>query len=310
MKKYLVWLLGIFAPLAIAGAAEERGAPASAADAKPRRLVFAHYMLCFTNSIEFCQEEIRIAQRHGIDGFALDFGGWGEVKDGVFTPGTYTQSAERMYEAAKRLNTGFLLMPTPEYSVQPMAPQVADVVKRFYQHPNQFRHQGRMVMCAYLLDFGADFIAQMKKEGYDLLYVPFLGNGKHEMNLSVESALRLFREHPYIDGLFRFVCDDSVEGMMRHNSNACRAARLLDKIYMAGVAPTYASANIRDFQGLRGYASLWESIIRDGADWVQIITWNDYNEDTNLMHYKWKRQWDKPAYNRDGAFLDITAYYA
>jgi formylglycine-generating enzyme required for sulfatase activity len=54
---------------------------------------------------------------------------------------------------------------------------------------------------------------------------------------------------------------------------------------------------------------VWEGIIRDNADWVEIVTWNDYNEDTNLMHYKWKRDWDKAIYNRDGAYLDATAYY-
>ena len=27
------------------------------------------------------------------------------------------------------------------------------------------------------------------------------------------------------------------------------------------------------------------------------------------MHYKWKRDWDKQTYNRDGSYLDATAYY-
>lgn len=287
-----------------------QSAEPTAPPAPKQHLVFAHYMVCFTNSVEFCKAEIELAQRHGLDGFALDFGGWGDVKDGKFEPGNYTRSAERMFEAAKQLNSGFKLLLTPEYSVQPMHIQIADVVKRFYNHPNLFRYRDRAVVSSYLMDFGAEFIAQLKKDGFDFLYVPFVDTGRFEMNLSFESTLRIFRDRPHLDGLFRFVCDDSVEGMMRHNSNARRATQWLDKIYLAGVAPHYASANIRDMQGMRGYGAVWESLIRDGADWVEIVTWNDYNEDTNLNHYKWQRQWDKPAYNRDGSFLDVTSYYA
>jgi formylglycine-generating enzyme required for sulfatase activity len=62
-------------------------------------------------------------------------------------------------------------------------------------------------------------------------------------------------------------------------------------------------------QGLAGYACVWEGIVRDGPEWVEIVTWNDYNEDTNLMHYRWMRQYDKFAFNRDGSFLDATAYF-
>src|SRR5690349_14000826 len=82
------------------------GRPSSAQTtaAEPKHYVFAHYMLCFFNSVEFYKQEIELAQRNGIDGFALNAGDW-LARDN--TPGGYTLAAERMYEAARQLNTGF-----------------------------------------------------------------------------------------------------------------------------------------------------------------------------------------------------------
>ena len=51
--------------------------PSSAAEPLPaadRHLVFAHSMVCFTSPVEFYKREIELAQRHGIDGFALNCG--------------------------------------------------------------------------------------------------------------------------------------------------------------------------------------------------------------------------------------------
>ena len=44
------------------------------ATAGPR--IFAHYMVCYFNSVDFYKQEIELAQRHGIEGFALNCGQW------------------------------------------------------------------------------------------------------------------------------------------------------------------------------------------------------------------------------------------
>jgi len=140
----LVLFLGVSGQSAGAAAGD---ATASATPAPAPRLVFAHYMTCFTLDVDFCKEEIRIAQAHGLDGFAMDFGEW---CDAAGKPTRYVQNMDNMFAAA-------------------------------------------------------------------------------------------------------------------------------NKLYMAGIAPNYNSANVRDMQGLRGYGAVWEGIIRDNADWVEIVTWNDYN---------------------------------
>lgn len=123
---------------------------ATAAERGPddgRHLVFAHYMTCFFNSVEFYMQEIELAQRYGIDGFALNCGAWTEkdAKTGEPKDGNYVKAAERMYEAARRLNTDFKLMMSPDGATQ----FLPDMVRRFYKHPNQFRWNGKAVISGW-----------------------------------------------------------------------------------------------------------------------------------------------------------------
>lgn len=275
-------------------------------------MVFAHYMTCFALSVPFHKQEIRIAQSHGLDGFAMDFGAWisYDKKEDKIKPTRYVENIDRMFQAAKELGTDFKLLLTPEYSVNPMEKAIPHMVKRYYDHPNTMRYQGKMALSSYGVSpqrIGG-LLDQLQKEGYEIAFIPFFGVGRHEMSESVEHTLTMLRK-PHVTGVWRFVTDDSPRGCIRTNANMRRAALFADKLYMAGVSPYYNSANVRDMQGIHGYGAVWKGIIRDDADWVEIVTWNDYNEDTNLMHYKWKRNWHKQLYNRDGSLLDATAYY-
>jgi len=130
------------------------------------------------------------------------------------------------------------------------------------------------------------------------------------MAWSFEKVARLFEGQPHLDGVFFFGVDDDVSGLLRTHATARRATLALKKLYMAGVCPAYNSANLRDFHGMHGYGAVWEGVIRDGADWVELTTWNDYNEDSNLMPFRWKDGWEKQYSDHDEAFLDVTEYYS
>ena len=274
----------------------------------PDRQVFAHYMVCYGNSVEFYKQEIELAQRNGLDGFALNCGSW-------FRNQNYIKSAERIYQAAEEMDTDFKLM----FSVDWLGIRVYErdmyvMVKRFYKHPNQFRCRGRVVISTY----GGRpqmFEAALKKladEGYEVFFVPNLSQQRYSANRSLESTLRLLDSRPFIDGLFYFAVDGSVAEIMRTNATMRRATMMRDKVYMAGVCPSYNSPNLRDHYGVEGYDALWRGIIRDGANWVEIVTWNDYNEDSNLMPYRWSypRNSERQYNDHDETFLDATAYYA
>ncbi len=291
-------------------AGEEKEAPLTA-QTKPT--VFAHYMTCFGLTVEFHKFEIEIARAHGLDGFAMDFGAYfgkyDKEKD-EFEHGSYQKNLDAMFEAAKQVSPDFKLLLTPEYSVKPMHRAIEHMVKTYYKHPNIMRLGDKMVLSSYGPS-GAwlqPALDKLKADGYEVIFIPFTGTGRHEMTVSYEKALQVLEE-PWTDGMWRFICDSTPRSLMRQNATARRACLNRGKIYMSGIAFSYNSANVRDMQGLKGYGALWEGIARDRPDWVEIVTWNDYNEDTNLMHYKWKRLWDKLNYNRDGAVLDATSYF-
>jgi len=290
--------------LAIAGLMP---AARAAAPEAPERLVMPHYMLSQGRSVAFSKMEIRLARHHGMEGFAAYFGEWLN-QDGSHT--RYVQYMDNLFEAARQVDEDFKLVLTPSWSIR--NDQIEHVIKRYHDHPNVMRYQGRVVLSPYgrAADRDEAALDALAEEGIDIFYMPFTGLGRHEMSLNVETALRTLERHPRHEGLFRFTIDDSPWGNRVTNANIQRAMQFANRPFMAGVAYHYNSANVRDYQGLHGYGSLWEGLIHDRPLWVQPVTWNDWNEDTNLMPSRWKRDWYKDSFNTDGSFLDATAFWA
>jgi len=274
-------------------------ATAVAAPAQRPRDVFALYMVCFFQNVEFYKQEIELAQRHGIDGFLLDFGAYN---------GNYVVGIERLFQAAKELGTGFAFIMTPEYSVGTGV--YDDFVKKFYEHPNWYRLDGKPTVAIYSGNQAGHHakVTELREQGFPLSYLGFYTTSRYMMSWSVETAVRLFDGYPLMDGLWHFSCDGQTGDLIRLNANGRRATQMLGKRYMAGACFMYNSANLRDHRGMHGYLSQWEAARRDGADLLSIITWNDYNEDSNLMPYRWQRGWGKQYYDRDEAVLDFTGY--
>ena len=290
---------------AAAQPAAPQAAPAAGpapAEADPHRPVFAHYMTCFGNSLEMHKQEIELAQRHGIDGFALNCGEWNGSR--------YIESAERIYEAARQLNSGFKLFLSADGLSD--AANLGDMVKRFAAHPNQFRYHGRSVLSAWGGRPGnyAAALEALRKDGCPVCFVPQAFGERWQMAWSFETVLGFFRDQPHMDGVFYFAVDDSIGGTIRTNAMGRRGTQYLGKLFMAGAAPAYNSANLRDFQGMAGYAATWQGIVRDGPDWVELVTWNDYQEDSSLMPFRWQAGWEKAYFDHDESYLDVTGYYS
>ena len=295
--------------VACAGAAE-------GPNPRPKRLVFAHYMACLSSGVDFAKQEIELARRHGIDGFALNCLNWGKLdaKTGRMSLVGHGKGAADVYEAARQLGGGFKLFVSADVNgnLNPLDRSMLDMVERFGKHPNQLKHAGKVVLSAWAgtPETYAPGIRLLREKGHKVHFVPFVSNRRHTMSWSFENLLRVFRGHDHLDGWFFFACDGQVNDILRVNAMARRVTLLRGKTYMAGVCPAYNSPNLRDFRGMSGYAAQWAGVIRDGADWVEIVTWNDYNEDSNLMPYRFKNGWERQYYDRDECFLDVTAYYA
>src|SRR5580698_3812778 len=132
----------------------------AAPSAPAQRLVFAHYML--TNQdyqgdsdptqelkIASYEREIREAQAIGIDGFALNAGGW-------LRQTYYIRYAAQMFEAAVRLHSGFKLMFSADMCCGNGIADVEDMVRRFAGNPRYapvyFKYRGAYVLSTFAGD--------------------------------------------------------------------------------------------------------------------------------------------------------------
>lgn len=294
---------------------------AATAAESPR--VFAHYMTAFSATPEFYQREVELARRYGIDGFALNCGEWKRpLPDGTIHETIYVRNADRIYQAAKETGPDFHLFFSPDFAGKAIREHtelnLTDMVERYRDHPNQFRYDGKQFLSGYsgTVEQYAGPLAKLRDAGREIVLVPQASTGlPYPMTWSFERALSLLPEDGPFDGLFRFTCDGTISDLIDVNALGRRVTLARNKLYMAGTVPAYNSPNLRDFAGMRGYIALWEGLIRDGADFVEIVTWNDYNEDSILMPYRWRpggktQPADKRYFNRDEAFLDVTAFYS
>src|ERR1700679_3302743 len=118
--------------------------------APAQRMVFAHYML--TNQdyqgdtdptqkqkIASYEREIREARGIGINGFALNAGGW-------FREPYYIRYAAQMFEAALRLHSGFKLFFSVDFCCGNTIDEAEDMMRRFAGNPRYadvyFRYKG------------------------------------------------------------------------------------------------------------------------------------------------------------------------
>src|ERR1700728_3881674 len=125
--------------------------------ASAQRLVFAHYMLTNPDyqgdsdptqelKIASYEREIREAQAIGIDGFALNAGGW-------LHQTYYIRYAAQMFEAAVRLHSGFKLMFSADMCCGNGIADVEDMMRRFAGNaryaPVYFKYRGAFVLTTF-----------------------------------------------------------------------------------------------------------------------------------------------------------------
>ncbi|MBK7858496.1 MAG: hypothetical protein IPJ65_07705 [Archangiaceae bacterium] len=73
-------------------------------------------------------------------------------------------------------------------------------------------------------------------------------------------------------------------------------------IWMGPVAPQDSrpkNQNFTESNNSAAFRAQWASAINGGADWVQLITWNDYSEDSEVA----------PSSKTQNGFYDLCAYY-
>lgn len=289
-----------------------------------QRMVFAHYML--TNQdyqgdsdptqeakIAAYEREIRKARALGIDGFALNAGGWSKEP-------YYVRYAAQMFEAAARLHNGFKLMFSVDFCCGNTAADFEDMMRRFANNPRYadvyFKQNGSFVVTTFAGDkLGVDAWKQIRADlvsgahpstttfpnalasvrgapnnkPIQIFLVPafFLG-GETPDRKAVERGVKEWRD--VIDGAFYWGIA-GVPGSGREldpvrSSDAYADALHPAKLYMAPVALQFWGANADryyEYSGGAGMRAMWmDTITRAKPDWVEIITWNDFIEGTYI----------------------------
>jgi Glycosyl hydrolase family 71 len=261
--------------------------PATAfAAALPRsgpRLVFAHYMVCCPRdgndaSVATLANEIRLAQSHGVDGFALNCGSWTEEP-------RYRATSTKLFKAAASLRSDFKLF----FSADGLPPEVVvAMVAEFYDHPNMLRVDGKPMLSTFDGDeeWARAFLTPLAQAGKPLTFVPFYYPQGHRKVFTSHSITRLIADNPDLDGFFFFGAGEPGTRVAKLSLEIGEAWRRAGKFYMAPVTPYYRGLGYRDnyrvfeSRGFEGMARQWEAAIAVGAQWVEIVTWNDWSEAT------------------------------
>jgi glucan endo-1,3-alpha-glucosidase len=281
--------------------------------AHARRMVFAHDMV--TNQdyqgdssqeakIAAYEHEILQARALGIDGFALNAGGW-------LRQPYYIEYAAQMFEAAARLNDGFKLMFSADMCCGNDAADVEDMMRRFAGNPRYarvyFGWHGRFVLTTFAGDrLGVAFWRQIRSDlatgahpstsieprvlpqasaapsnaPLQIFLVPgFFWGGELPDGAAVQRGFDEWKS--VIDGAFYW----GIAGIpgsggpldqLRSSEAYASVLHGGDELYMAPVALQFWGANANryyEYSGAEGMRRMWmDAIRRTHPDWVEIIS--------------------------------------
>ena len=241
------------------------------------------------------QTEVRQASSAGIDGFVTDIMSWGPSSESW-------NSSMRMVSAASAVNNGFVVAPmvdlTSANSTNVSSSTVASYLETFFQQSAAYRlDDGRYVVSfvkaeSQPVSYYQDLMQALRADGVDVAFINVF------MSLS-DAQIKAYAPVSYGMGTWGV---RSAE-LTRSFPNRAAAAHEYGVKWMSPIAvqdvrhKDYSAAESGNTDLLR---ASWERAIADGADMVQMITWNDYSESTSFA----------PSVNHGYSFLDINGYYA
>ena len=288
-----------------------------------QRMVFAHYML--TNQdyqddsdptqelkVKAYQREIQQAQAAGIDGFALNAGGW-------LRETYYIRYAAQMFEAALRLHSGFKLMFSADMCCGNGVEDVEDMMRRFAGNPRYkdvyFRYRHRFVLTTFAGDklgpVGWQQIRHDVENGdhpsmqtfptllapasgapsnhpLPLFLVPaFFWGGEVPSREAVQHGFEAWKD--MLDGSFYWGIaglpqPEGSPNLTRSSEAYANVLHAGRKLYMAPVCLQFWGSNANryyEYSGAAGMRAMWMDAIRvTHPEWIEIITWNDFIEGT------------------------------
>ena len=240
-------------------------------------------------ALEDMKTEVQRATDAGIDGFVIDIlglsgDGWNRVL--------------LLLDAASAVDPEFRIMLMPDANTRVVDDPVAlaDAMASIADHPAVHHlDDGRLVIAPFMpeqvgTEWWADWMAMMSERGISVAFVPVL--------LDYGRSIDDFAEISYGVSVWGGRSLNSVDNLADMAADAhARGLIWMQPVALQDVRPksgVYDEAN--NTETLR---SMWSTAQATDADWVQIVTWNDYSEATEIA----------PSTNTGWSPLDINAYY-
>ncbi len=233
--------------------------------------------------------EVGGAVAAGLDGFCVDL---------LDDTGPHWQRALNIIQAAHLVDVGFSIIPMPdmdgELSTHPE--KLFSMVKQLAKEPSVCRlADGRLVLSPYNAQnrpvaWWQEQLASLKAAGITVAFVPCMQN--------LDKYWSDFL--PLCTGMTEWG-DRTVDAVLA-TPNHAQTAHRAGKVWMMPVSPQDMRPKentAREAENTKLYRTMWEQAINQDADWVQVITWNDYSESTEIA----------PSCETGYAFYDLTAYY-
>jgi hypothetical protein len=194
---------------------------------------------------------------------------------------------------------GFKIMLMPDMEVFKYEPErLKPMIKELSNYPAVYRlTDNRLVVSPYNAqnltpEWWADWLAEMRKEGIDIAFVPLFQGW--------ERYASQFKSISY--GMSDWGWASPKAQINGNWGNVPKQAHNYAEVWMMPVRPQ----DMRPASGVYSeagngelYRVMWENAIKGDADWVQLITWNDYSEHACMA----------PSTGTQYSFYDLTAYY-
>jgi len=244
------------------------------------------------------EAEIKAAMARGITGFTFDVMSVAEAT-GSNSP------LQRLLAAALAVDSRFKIMVMPDMTtLRGNTSAVVQIIAAVASSPTAYRlSDGRLVSSAF--DAGLDSAAwwtsvlnQLKAKGINVAFVPVF--------LSWQGSVEAFAPISY--GISDWgTATASSASVMQADPDIVQSA--YGKIYMMPIeTQQYRPKDFTYWEAgnSAAFRNGWMSAINGDADWVQLVTWNDFSESSQISPYT-----DATLKRNIGTgYYDMNAFYA
>jgi glucan endo-1,3-alpha-glucosidase len=269
----------------------------------PPRLVVASWISPMSyrprqSSAGRVRDDIRAALEAKIDAFALN----------VFSGNQANHVLKLFITSAEKIGAeNFKVFLSADTSVSLKPQDLVSAILKYADSPHYLKLAGRPVLTTYGNQddtwWKKNVLEPLARAGHPVTFIPYFHLPQPNSDPPTEAAWAgRIRSAPSIQGLFPFIIPGSVPfysgdpnighhqwSVLEAQENLANQLRAAGKILMSQYMPYYwavchSARQYMEFQGGRGMANSWESIIqKQKPQLVQIVTWNDYYESTFIQ---------------------------